>query len=201
MSIEFWLTTLVVVLIPGTGVVYTLAVALARGTRAGAVAAAGCTLGIVPHVLAAVTGLAAVLHASAVAYEVLRYAGVAYLLFLAWRTLRDTGTLALTPARGAPSSWTVIRSGILLNLLNPKLTVFFVAFLPQFTDASAGPLPLLGLSVAFMVTTFVVFVAYAVVAARVRDRVLSRPRVMAWMRRVFAGSFVALSARLAVTPR
>lgn len=198
MSIEFWLTTLVVVLIPGSGVVYTLAAALARGTRAGIVAAAGCTLGILPHALAAVTGLAAVLQASALAYEALRYAGVAYLLFLAWRTLRDTGTLALTPASGTPPAWAVVRSGVLLNLLNPKLTVFFVAFLPQFTQAPAG---LLGLSAAFMVVTFVVFVAYAVAAARVRDRVLSSDRVMAWLRRVFAGSFVALSARLAVSPR
>lgn len=141
------------------------------------------------------------MHASALAYELLRYAGVGYLLFLAWRTLRGTGTLALSPVSGAPSAWKMIRSGVLLNLLNPKLTVFFVAFLPQFTSPSAGPAPLLALSAAFMAVTFVVFVTYAAVAARVRDRVLSRPRVMAWLRRVFAGSFVALSARLAVTPR
>ena len=203
MSIEFLITTLIVVATPGTGVIYTLAAGLSRGARASVIAAIGCTLGVVPHMLAAITGVAAILHASALAFDILRYAGVAYLLYLAWATWRDTGALAVDEEATPRSALRVIASGILINLLNPKLTIFFFAFLPQFVsaDQSGVFLRMLGLSVVFMVVTFVVFVIYGVFAASVRNHVVSRPRVMTWMRRVFAGSFVTLSARLAFTAR
>ena len=203
MSVEFLLTTLVVVATPGTGVLYTLAAALARGPRAAVIAAAGCTLGIVPHMLAAVTGLAALLHTSAVAFQVLKYAGVAYLLYMAVSTLRESGALAVQTDAAPRSARAVIVSGVLVNILNPKLTIFFFAFLPLFVPAGASDavVRMLGLSAVFMLVTFAVFVAYGLFAAAVRARVVSRPRVMAWLRRIFAGSFVALGARLAVTER
>ncbi|WP_298325606.1 LysE family translocator [Haloactinopolyspora sp.] len=200
MSIEFLVTSLIVVAIPGTGVLYTMAAGLSRGARASVVAAVGCTLGIVPHMVAAITGLAALLHTSATAFQVLKYLGVAYLLFMAWSTLRDTGAFT-AEAEAAPRSIAkVIGSGILINILNPKLTIFFFAFLPQFVSIGApGALPrMVELSAVFMALTFVVFVGYGKLAAVVRSHVLSRPRVMAWMRRTFAGAFVALSARLAI---
>lgn len=103
MSLAFLLTTLVVVATPGTGVVYTLAAGLSRGPRAGVVAAFACTLGIVPHVLATVTGLAALLNASAVAFQAVKYAGVAYLLYMAWATVRDTEVIEVDRG-GAPLS-------------------------------------------------------------------------------------------------
>jgi len=205
MSAEFLLTTLVIVATPGTGVLFTLAAGLARGARASVVAAFGCTLGIVPHLAAAVTGLAALLHTSAVAFQVLKYLGVAYLLFMAWSTLRERGALTVEPDAGpARSSRQVIVSAVLVNVLNPKLTIFFFAFLPQFVGPGDGgsTLPaMLGLSAVFMAATFAVFALYGLFAAAVRDHVVSRPAVMAWMRRVFAASFVALGARLAVTDR
>ena len=204
MSPEFLLTTLVVVATPGTGVLYTLAAGLARGGRASVVAALGCTLGIVPHVAAAVTGLAALLHTSALAFQVLKVLGVAYLLYMAWSSLRERGALSVDddPARAPRSARQVVVSGVLLNLLNPKLTIFFFAFLPQFVPAGGGQLvPMLELSAVFMAVTFVVFAAYGLFAAAVRTHVVSRPEVMAWLRRVFAGAFVALGARLAFTSR
>ncbi len=202
MSAEFLLTTLVVVVTPGTGVIYTLAAGLARGARASVIAAFGCTLGIVPHMLAAITGLAALLHTSAVAFQVLKYAGVAYLLYMAWSTLRETGALTVDQDSAPPSARKVIASGVLVNLLNPKLTIFFFAFLPQFVSANESTLlPMVELSAVFMAVTFVVFAIYGVFAAAVRTHVVSRPRVMAWMRRSFAGAFVALGARLAVADR
>ncbi len=204
MGPEFLLTSLVLAATPGTGVLHTVAAALARGGRAGAVAALACTLGIVPHVLAALTGVAALLHTSAVAFEVLRYAGVAYLLYLAWSALRDTGALRVEPADTAlRPARRVLLDGVLVNLLNPKLTIFFVAFLPQFVDPAAGPVvpAMLGLSGAFMAVTLVVFLGYGALAASVRDRVLTRPRVLTWMRRTFAASFVALGARPALADR
>jgi threonine/homoserine/homoserine lactone efflux protein len=203
MSLEFLLTTFIVVVTPGTGVIYTLAAGLSRGARASVVAAVGCTLGIIPHMLAAITGLAALLHSSAVAFETLKYAGVAYLLYLAWTTLNEHGALAVDEEAAPRSAWRVIRAGILINVLNPKLTIFFVAFLPQFVPASepSAVLRMLWLSGVFMVVTFAVFSAYGVFASAVRHHVVSRPSVMTWLRRAFAASFVALSARLALAER
>jgi threonine/homoserine/homoserine lactone efflux protein len=203
MSIAFLLTTLIVVASPGIGVLYTVAAGLAYGPRASAIAAFGCTLGIVPHLAAALAGLAAVFYTSAVAFQALKYVGVAYLLFLAWRTLRETGTL--TPETGAVARTPrqMIASAVLANLLNPKLSLFFFAFLPQFVSAHDPHrlLTMLELSSVFMILTFVVFVGYGLLAAAMRRHVLGRPRVLTWMRRTFAGAFVALSAKLALASR
>jgi len=202
MSVEFLLISLIVVATPGTGVVYTVAAGLTRGTRASILAAVGCTLGVVPHMAAAITGLAALLHTSAVAFGVLKYLGVAYLLYLAWSMLKDKDALAVDDDDAAShSARKTITTAILINILNPKLTTFFFAFLPQFVTPGEphGFLRMLGLSALFMLITFVVFSVYGAFAAAVREQVISRPRVLAWMRRVFAGSFVALSAKLAFT--
>lgn len=203
MGIDFLLTSLVVVASPGTGVLYTLAAGLARGFRASVVAAFGCTLGIVPHMAAAVTGLAAVLHASALAFQILKYLGVAYLLYMAWSTLREQGALRVETESSPRSAGEVIVSAILVNVLNPKLSIFFFAFLPQFVSAD-DPHPLarmLGLSAVFMLLTFAVFVGYGLFAASIRDHVVARPRVLTWMRRTFAAAFVALGAKLALAER
>ena len=202
MSTEFLLTTFIVVATPGTGVLYTLAAGLSRGARASVIAAVGCTLGIVPHMVAAITGLAALLHTSALAFEILKYLGVAYLLFLAWSTLRDKDALSVEEA--APiSPMKVITTGILINILNPKLTIFFFAFLPQFVSATetGASLRMLELSGVFMLVTFAVFVVYGIFAASIRSHVISRPRALTWMRRIFAGTFAVLAGRLALADR
>ena len=203
MSIEFLITSLIVVASPGTGVLVTLAAGLSRGTRAAVVAAFGCTLGIIPHMLAAVTGLAALLHTSAVAFQLIKYAGVAYLLYMAWMTLKEQGALRVEPDSAPRSDGQVIVSAILVNLLNPKLSIFFFAFLPQFVSlGEESPLlRMLELSLVFMLMTFAVFVVYGAFAASVRSHVISRPRILAWMRRAFAAAFVGLGAKLAVAER
>ena len=203
MTTAFLLTSLAVVVLPGTGVLYTLAAGLSRGARASVIAAIGCTLGIIPHMLAAVTGLAALMHTSAVAFQTLKYLGVAYLLLIAWRTLKEKGALAVEVQPAPRSATRIILSGILVNILNPKLTIFFFAFLPQFVSASDrhALIRMVGLSSVFMLLTLVVFVAYGIFAAAIRTKVISRPNVLTWMRRVFAGAFVAIGARLAFTDR
>jgi threonine/homoserine/homoserine lactone efflux protein len=203
MSTEFLITSLIVVASPGTGVLLTLGAGLSRGARASVVAAFGCTLGIVPHMLAAITGLATLLHTSALAFQVLKYLGVAYLLYMAWMTLREHGPMKVESDGVASSDAQVVVSAILVNVLNPKLSIFFFAFLPQFVSiAETNPLPrMLELSLVFMVMTFVVFVIYGVFAASVRNHVISRPRVLAWMRRTFAAAFVGLGAKLALEQR
>ena len=203
MSIDFVLISLVVVVSPGIGVLYTVSTAMSRGSRASLVAAFGCTLGIVPHMLAAIAGLAALLNASAVVFQTVKYLGVAYLLYLAWSTVREKGALAVPNSVGSGSAGRVILTAVLINLLNPKLSLFFFAFLPQFVSVQdAHPLPhMLLLSAVFMLLTFVVFVGYGLLAALFRDKVISRPRIVTWMRRSFAGAFVVLAAKLALVER
>lgn len=203
MTLSFLLTSLIVVASPGTGVLYTLAVALTRGSRASVAAAFGCTLGIVPAMLAAMLGLAAVLHTSAVAFATLKYCGVAYLLYMAWQALRERGALAVDTATSPRSNTRVIVTGFLTNILNPKLSIFFLAFLPQFIAADeVHPLARMSeLSGVFMAMTFAVFAVYGLFAASVRDRVITRPKVMSWLRRSFAAGFAALGARLAFAER
>ncbi len=204
MTVSFLLTSLIVVASPGTGVLYTLAVALTQGSRPSIAAAFGCTLGIVPHMLAAMLGLAAVLHTSALAFVALKYGGVVYLLYMAWQAVRETGALSIDTSAGPTRSRRrVVATGFLINILNPKLSIFFLAFLPQFIAADDGhPIGrMLELSGAFMAMTFAVFVVYGLFAASVRDRVISRPKVMTWLRRSFAAGFAALGARLAFAER
>ncbi|MCS3452685.1 MULTISPECIES: LysE family translocator [Bradyrhizobium] len=203
MTWSFLLTTLIVVASPGTGVLYTLAVALTRGARASVAAAFGCTLGIVPQMIAAMLGLAAILHTSAVAFAALKWGGVVYLLYMAWQALRERGALAVDTEIKPRSRRRVIVTAILINILNPKLSIFFLAFLPQFI-AIDEPHPLARmaeLSGVFMAMTFAVFAVYGLFAASVRDRVITRPKVMAWLRRSFAAGFALLGARLAFAER
>jgi len=203
MSISFLLTSLIVVVSPGTGVLYTLAVALTLGARASVAAAFGCTLGILPHMLAAMLGLAAVLHTSALAFSALKWCGVLYLLYMAWQTLRERGALAVDGRIDEAKRRRVVTTGFLINILNPKLSIFFLAFLPQFiaTEEMHPLARMLELSAVFMLMTWVVFALYGLFAARVRDRVVSRPNVMTWLRRAFAGGFALLGARLALADR
>jgi threonine/homoserine/homoserine lactone efflux protein len=202
-SIEFLVTSFIVVAPPGTGVLYTLAAGLARGSRAGVVAAFGCTLGIIPHMAAAILGLAALLHTSALAFQTLKVLGVVYLLYMAWSTLREQGALSVEPDGDLRSTHQVIVSAILINILNPKLSIFFLAFLPQFVRANAPDTlsQMVGLSAVFMVLTFIVFVGYGLVAAAMRRQVIARPRLVTWLRRAFAGAFLALGAKLAFADR
>jgi threonine/homoserine/homoserine lactone efflux protein len=203
MTTEFFLTALIIVAVPGTGAIYTVAAALSGGARSSLVAALGCTLGIVPHMLAAISGLAALLNASASAFQTLKYLGAAYLLYMAWKILRTRGMLSLDDKTNGKSARQIIVSAILINLLNPKLSIFFFAFLPQFVkvDEAAPVCRMLELSLVFMALTFVVFTAYGAFAAALRRHVLSSSAVQAWMRRGFAAAFAALAAQLAAAQR
>lgn len=203
MSPEFLITTLIVVVSPGAGALYTIAAGLGRGSRASIWSAFFCTLGILPHMLAAITGLAAVLHASALAFDIIKYLGVVYLLYMAWATLRETGALSVSTEAEAKSFKDMAIEVMLMNLLNPKLSIFFFAFLPQFVpaDAPGAVGQMVQLSLVFMAMTFAVFVLYGLFAAAIRNHVVSKPAIMTWMRRSFAAAFVALGAKLALTQR
>ncbi len=202
-SLEFLVTSLIVVLIPGTGVIYTVSTALVQGRKAGFYAALGCTAGIVPHLLATILGLAAVMHTSAVAFQVLKYAGVIYLFYVAFATWRDRSAFAIDDSLSRTSALGLMTKAFLLNILNPKLTIFFLAFLPQFTQASMGQplLQLLLLGTVFMAMTFVVFVLYGCVAHTFRTLVIESARVQRWLRHGFAATFAALGTQLALSEK
>ncbi|MEO0388500.1 MAG: LysE family translocator [Pseudomonadota bacterium] len=199
-SLSFLATALVVVLIPGTGVLYTLAVGLGRGRNAAIAAAAGCTLGILPHLLAATLGLAALLHTSALLFQVVKFAGVAYLLWLAWGALQAGGALSVNADNRAEPARRIALRGALINILNPKLSLFFLALLPPFLsgDPARATLELCVLGAVFMGLTFVVFVVYGCFAAAARRRLLSSAKAMRWLNRSFAAAFAALGLRLAL---
>ncbi|MPZ62885.1 MAG: LysE family translocator [Propionibacteriales bacterium] len=205
MSVEFLVTSLVVAAIPGTGVVYTISCSIGGGRRTGLFAVVGCTLGIVPHMLAAMLGLSGLMHAGSVVFEVVRWAGVAYLVYLGISMIREGGALRLegrTDQRGEAGPMRgVVRRAILLNLLNPKLTVFFFAFLPQFLDSPPALLDprLVGLGAVFMLMTFGVFVVYAYAAATLREHLLGAPSVRRWFQRSLGTILVGSAARLAAT--
>lgn len=203
MTLEYLLTSIVVVLLPGTGVLYTLAFGLSKGWRASVLAALGCTLGIIPAIIASVAGLAALLHTSALAFQVIKYLGVAYLFYMAWCVLRDGGAMEVSEKTDPMSAGKIVFNGFFLNILNPKLSLFFLAFLPQFVPVNTvNPTSyMLGLAAVFMLLTFVVFVGYGAFAAATRHYVVSKPRVMLWLRRGFAGAFGLLGLRLALSDR
>ncbi|MBO6772956.1 MULTISPECIES: LysE family translocator [unclassified Thalassospira] len=202
-TLDYLITSLIIVALPGTGVIYTLALGLGRGMKASIWAAFGCTLGIVPHMAASILGLAALLHASAVAFEIVRYLGVAWLLYMAWGMWHGTGAMKVTANETKTGIAKIVRDGILLNLLNPKLSLFFLAFLPQFVSANTpdttAEMTILGLI--FMAMTFGVFVIYGCFAGALRSHIIERPKVMSWIGKGFAGAFVAMGAKLVLTAR
>lgn len=200
MSLQFLITAFVVVIAPGTGVIYTLAVGLGRGARASSWAALGCTFGIVPHLLAATLGLAALLHASALAFQIVKFAGVAYLLYLAWQALKEGGALSIQPDPRPEHPWRIARRGALINILNPKLSIFFLALLPPFLSGNpaTATAEMAMLGGVFMAMTFAVFLLYGIFAAKVRAAILGSERVLTWLNRSFAAVFALLAGRLAM---
>lgn len=200
-STEFLLTSLVVVLVPGTGVIYTVSTGLFLGWRASIAAAVGCTAGIIPHLTASILGLAAILHMSALAFQALKYAGAVYLLYLAWGMWRETGALQFDAPATRRGVRQIITRGFLINILNPKLSIFFLAFLPLFVspEGKSPTLQMLILSVVFMAMTLVIFILYGLLADAVRRHVVESPKVVIWTQRSFAAIFAALGVKLALT--
>jgi len=202
-SLEFFLTSLVVVLMPGTGVIYTASMGLLSGAGASVAAAFGCTLGIIPHITASILGLAALLHVSAVAYNTVKIAGAVYLLYLAWSMWRDTGSVEFMRGERRRGLGMVILRGFLINILNPKLSIFFLAFLPQFVSPKASwPLgEMLLLSAIFMGMTLFFFILYGLAANSLRGYVAKSPRSFGMLKRSFAAIFALLGLRLALAQR
>ncbi|MEM7193609.1 MAG: LysE family translocator [Pseudomonadota bacterium] len=202
-TLEFLATSFLVVLMPGSGVLYTIATGLIAGRRASVFAAIGCTFGIVPSLLASITGLAILIHTSAIAFQTIKFLGVAYLLYLAWSMLRSDGELTFSDSPKPDKSATIALKGFLINILNPKLTIFFLAFLPQFipVDEVNPAVSMIALGSVFMFMTFLIFVVYGCMADRIRHHVVGSPVVANWIQKSFAGAFALMGAKLAFASR
>ncbi|CNK47888.1 homoserine/homoserine lactone efflux protein [Yersinia frederiksenii] len=203
MSSEFLITSLIVVISPGTGALYTIATGLGSGVKQSLIAAVGCTLGIIPHMLAAITGLAAIFHTSAAAFGIIKFLGVIWLLYMAWITLKQNGPLQVESTSETATPLKVIVHAVLINLLNPKLSLFFLAFLPQFisTETISPTHDMLILSGIFMLMTLLIFMLYGVFSSFMRGHILSRPKVMRILRASFSLSFIGLGIKLILTQR
>ena len=171
------------------------------GGRARILAALGCTAGIIPHLLATILGLAALLHVSAVAFQIVKFVGVAYLFFLAWSMWKETGTLKFESQGKALNARKIITKGFLINILNPKLSIFFLAFLPQFVPANvqAPVVNMLVLSMSFMAMTLLVFICYGLFANSLRGHILQSPKIVKMTQRSFACILAGLGVKLAFT--
>lgn len=198
---EFLITSLIVVLIPGTGVIYTISTGLFMGFRASVAAAIGCTVGITPHLLASILGLSAILHMSAIVFQLVKMAGAGYLLYLAWSMWRDTGSLSLDKPESKNNLIHIAIKGFLINILNPKLSIFFLAFLPLFVspESSSPMTQMLKLSVVFMMLTLCIFILYGASAHSVRNYVVNSQKTVRRLQKNFAVIFAALGVKLALT--
>ena len=198
---EFLLASLVVVLIPGTGVIYTITTGLTLKWRASIAAAIGCTLGIVPHILASILGLSALLHMSAQVFSALKIAGAIYLLYLAWNMWREAGTLEINKKSTGSSATQIVIKAIAINLLNPKLTVFFFAFLPLFVskDSTSATLEMIMLSAVFMGMTFLVFALYGILASGISAYLINSSRAVKRLQQAFAAVLALFAVKLALS--
>ncbi|MEE4314516.1 MAG: LysE family translocator [Desulfofustis sp.] len=200
---EFLLTSLIVVMIPGTGVIYTVSTGLFCGWRSSIAAAIGCTTGIIPHLSACILGLSAILHMSAVLFQCVKFIGALYLLYLAWSMWKETGGIRLDSTYQKHGFFKIVLKGFLLNILNPKLSIFFLAFLPLFVspEGASPMLEMVLLSLVFMAMTLVIFILYGIAANGVSRHVVGSPKLVRLLQRSFAVIFAALGIKLAIAER
>ena len=208
--LAFFGVSILLGLTPGPDNLFVLLQSAQRGWRAGMAVVVGLCMGLVVHTAAVALGLAAVFAASAVAFTVLKLLGAAYLAWLAWQALRAPapsgdagGTAAASAGAAAPSLWRMVGRGMVMNLSNPKVLVFFLAFLPQFADPARGPMggQLMVLGLVFIVAALLVFGAIACFSGVFGALLLRSPRAQQWLNRIAGVVFLGLAVRLATSQR
>ncbi|MFT5727400.1 MAG: threonine/homoserine/homoserine lactone efflux protein [Desulforhopalus sp.] len=199
----FFATSLLLGVTPGPDNLFVLAQAAQRGKFAGIVVTLGLSTGILFHTLAVALGAAALFSTSALAFNVLKYVGAAYLLYLAYQSWQASGESS-QQVRVSGVSWRRLYGrGIVMNITNPKISIFFLAFLPQFTDPASGPLlpQFLLLGVLFVLSTFLVFGGISFLAGWIGTFLRSSQRPERILNRVAGVVFLSLAAKLAFTER
>ncbi len=198
-ALSFTGAAILLALAPGPDNLFVLALASTHGRKAGMLVVLGLCTGLIGHTLAVALGLAAVFAASPTAFFVVRLCGVVYLLYLAWQSWCAAAQTPDGVNPYAPGRWALYRRGIVMNLTNPKVTLFFLAFLPQFTSPEHGSLAAQSMTLGglFMLSTLVVFGAIAWSAGAIGERLRRRPGIQTLLHRLTAVVFVGLAIRLA----
>lgn len=206
-DLNYWLLFLTAAIAlnvsPGPDLVYLLSRTIAQGTRVGLASAAGVCCGAVVHVLAAACGLSAILAASATAFSVVKYVGAAYLFYLGIQAFRSSGMLVAAEAAQATASVTPAQAfaqGVLVDVLNPKVALFFMAFLPQFVrpDHGSAALQLVFLGLLVILVAILIEALFVLAAARATEFFRRNPAASVGLERVLGTVFVALGLRLAL---
>lgn len=166
-------------LLPGPDILFVITQSISQGKKAGIVTASGLCTGVLAHTTAAALGISALVYKSALAFEIVKYAGAAYLLYLAWKALKESEELVSSAPVRETDAFALYRRGIFMNVLNPKVALFFLAFLPQFVNIDSGnvPMQMIFLGIIFMVQAWLIFSAISVFAGTIGEKIIQKPRI------------------------
>ncbi len=198
-SLGFLATSLIVIIIPGTGVIYTVTTSLSGNKRSAFLAAFGCTLGILPHILAAILGISVILNTGAQIFKIIRIIGVLYLIYLGIGLLKAENGIKIGEKK-KERPFLIITKAILINLLNPKLTLFFLSFLPQFIepDSLNTRIEMISLSLVFMGLTFIIFCSYGLLANSFRSVLIKSPKLFNRIQQGFGIILIGFAGKIAL---
>ncbi len=199
----FFAASVLLALAPGPDNIFVLTLSALHGRKAGWLVTLGLCTGLIGHTIAVTVGVAALFQASAAAFTALKIAGACYLLYLAWGAFRASAEPLKAQSNVQLDGWKLYRRGIVMNLTNPKVSIFFLAFLPQFADPARGrlTLQLVALGAIFMVAAFLVFSGVALLAGSIGPWLNRSARAQRIMNRVAGTIFGALALKLALTER
>lgn len=199
----FIAVSMLLTIAPGPDILYVITQSITRGKRAGIATALGLSTGLIVHTTAAAFGVSAILQQSAIAFTILKYAGAIYLFFLAWKAFQEKEHLLSDKPVQNKGTGSLYRQGIYMNILNPKVGLFFLAFLPQFVNSNAGnsseQMVLLG--ILFMLQTIIIFSTVATFAGIFSNKILSRPNIAKYINYVKCSVFALIGIKLVLTDR
>lgn len=201
--IAFVFAAMLLTLMPGPDILFVLAQSMTQGKKAGVMTALGLCTGITVHTLAAALGISAIFYHSTTAFQIVKYAGAIYLLYLAWQAFKERKEGIGEQASVTLNYSALYKKGILMNILNPKVSLFFLAFLPQFVTPSAGqvPLQMIILGILFMLQAIVVFTVISFLAGMIANKLLKNPKVATYINWSKIVLFTGLGLRLALTEK
>lgn len=185
---------------PGPDIIYVITQSITQGKSAGIITSLGLCTGLIVHTTAAAFGVSAILQQSVIAFKILKYAGAIYLFFLAWKAFREKNELLSDMTARNKDSISLYRQGILMNILNPKVGLFFLAFLPQFVNANAGNIPgqMILLGILFILQAILIFSIVSICAGFLGEKILGRPNIAKYVNYAKGGIFVLIGSKLAL---
>ncbi|WP_024347671.1 LysE family translocator [Lacrimispora indolis] len=198
----FFITSFIIILIPGTGVIYTISVGVSKGKKASILAAFGCTAGIIPHLCISIALSSLLVKMSSSAFTIIKLLGALYLLYLGVGMMLSKTKLKLENAKLENNPVPIVCRGILINLLNPKLTLFFFSFLPQYVNSNGKNYVIESLTygLAFMILTLIVFMGYGILGGTAKKLIISSPKRINLLQKFFGIIFIVFAVQLALSP-